>query len=189
MKGSTWKPDTTSLDLVKYELYETIYSVTASRSTTVKSQVPGSAYDFVSSLVFVSIRVTVDYPGQNIFWDSWELWCEKNTVRFAQSRVQVKNCVQWLCVGCWSFMIERGVTRSNSVLLTSWFFAVSIFLAREVISKRLKDFFELTLIMICEGRETSASQTRSEQQQRLGGRCFAIYGTIVRLFFDELMMS
>ena len=58
-------------------------------------------------------------------------WCRKNTVLCAQSRAQGKNCVQLLCIGLSSF-VERDVTRSNSVLSTSWFSAISIFLARVV---------------------------------------------------------
>ena len=54
----------------------------------------------------------------------------KNTVRCARSRAQGKICVQQLCVGRWSFVIECGITRSNSVLSTSWFSAVSIVLAK-----------------------------------------------------------
>ena len=32
-----------------------------------------------------------------------------------------KNRVQWLCVECWLFVIECGITGSKSVLLASWF--------------------------------------------------------------------
>ena len=60
----------------------------------------------------------------------------KNTVGCAQSharaQLQSKTRVQWLCVTRWSFVTERSITRSNSVLSTSWFSAVSIFLTRVV---------------------------------------------------------
>ena len=71
-----------------------------------------------------------------------ELWCKTNTVRCAQSRAQGKDRVQWLCtcVGRWSFVFERGITRSNSVLLATWFSTVSIFLDRIVLACTLSAF-------------------------------------------------
>ena len=63
---------------------------------------------------------------------SRESWRRKNIVQCARSQAQGKNRVQWLCVGRWSFVIECGITWWNSILPTSWFSAVSIFLARVV---------------------------------------------------------
>ena len=68
------------------------------------------------------------YPGQKKLRQPRIMTLTKQCSMCSTTRTQVgKARVQWLCVGNSSYLIERGILRSNSFLSTSWFSALSSF--------------------------------------------------------------